>query len=340
MINTDYRVKVLLSKSTYEALINDMIVFEYKNGDKINKGGFINQLFASYHQTYDNQINQMMTDYDKKITNYVLNTIKDKVSTKELNTIEKNINAKYLEYIKKINKINKDELNKEISFKINKANQDEFETIYYNTFLPNDTVSSYFRNLLDSYARLSQDIRETIIFKKSYDKIIKAIEKKQKILIKYQGEKEIISPYRIAQSIDENHNYLIGINEDKSIKGFRLCLIEDVIILNDVYIYDRKMNTIITDTIENGPEFSTSSAINVEIKLTPLGEKWYQQIVSNRPKLIKKEHDSYFFYCSEDQIRAYFFTFGSNVTIIKPISLQNQFIQEYQKAIQNYKKMA
>lgn len=336
MINNDYRVKVLLSKSTYEALINDMIVFEYKNGDKINKGGFINQLFASYHQTYDNQINQMMTDYDKKITNYVLNTIKDKVSTKELNTIEKNINAKYLEYIKKTNEIYKDELTKEISFKINKANQEEFETIYYNTFLPNDTVSSYFRNLLDSYARLSQDIRETIIFKKSFDKITKAIERKQKILIKYQDNKEIISPYRFAQTIDENHNYLIGINDEKLIKGFRLCLIEDVIILNDIYIYDNNIN----NTIENGPEFSTSSAINVEIKLTPLGEKWYKQIVSNRPKLIKKENDSYFFYCSEDQIRAYFFTFGSNVTIVSPVSLQNRFIQEYQKSLQNYKKMA
>ena len=336
MINNDYRVKVLLSKSTYEALINDMIVFEYKNGDKINKGGFINQLFASYHQTYDNQINQMMTDYDKKITNNVLNTIKDKVSTKELNTIEKNINAKYLEFIKKTNEIYKDELTKEISFKINKANQEEFETIYYNTFLPNDTVSSYFRNLLDSYARLSQDIRETIIFKKSFDKITKAIERKQKILIKYQDNKEIISPYRFAQTIDENHNYLIGINDEKLIKGFRLCLIEDVIILNDIYIYDNNIN----NTIENGPEFSTSSAINVEIKLTPLGEKWYKQIVSNRPKLIKKENDSYFFYCSEDQIRAYFFTFGSNVTIVSPVSLQNRFIQEYQKSLQNYKKMA
>ena len=336
MINNDYRVKVLLSKSTYEALINDMIVFEYKNGDKINKGGFINQLFASYHQTYDNQINQMMTDYDKKITNYVLNTIKDKVSTKKLNTIEKNINAKYLEYIKKTNEIYKDELTREISFKINKANQEEFETIYYNTFLPNDTVSSYFRNLLDSYARLSQDIRETIIFKKSFDKITKAIERKQKNLIKYQDNKEIISPYRFAQTIDENHNYLIGINDEKLIKGFRLCLIEDVIILNDIYIYDNNIN----NTIENGPEFSTSSAINVEIKLTPLGEKWYKQIVSNRPKLIKKENDSYFFYCSEDQIRAYFFTFGSNVTIVSPVSLQNRFIQEYQKSLQNYKKMA
>lgn len=236
MINNDYRVKVLLSKSTYEALINDMIVFEYKNGDKINKGGFINQLFASYHQTYDNQINQMMTDYDKKITNYVLNTIKDKVSTKKLNTIEKNINAKYLEYIKKTNEIYKDELTKEISFKINKANQEEFETIYYNTFLPNDTVSSYFRNLLDSYARLSQDIRETIIFKKSFDKITKAIERKQKILIKYQDNKEIISPYRFAQTIDENHNYLIGINDEKLIKGFRLCLIEDVICRTALYM--------------------------------------------------------------------------------------------------------
>lgn len=339
-MNQDYRVKVFLSKETYEALINDMNIFEFRNNTTINKSGFLNQLFANYHQIYNEKINTLLHSFDSNISNYIINSLKKfNLNKNELSELEKKINTRYKEYIKKNMSNNPDEYEELLSFKINKNNQETFEDIMYNQFLPNDTIASYFRSLFDSYATLSQDIRETIIFKNTFSKIEKAINKLAKIRIKnHLNQYFLISPYYIAQTIEENHNYVIGVDDLDRIYTFKLCQIKEVIITNDEYIYNPNIMDTIEKLIINGAQYSIDDYDKILVKLTPVGKNLFENIIYNRPHLINIDNDIYEFYCSKKQIIDYFIQFSNNATILTPNCLRNEFLKLYEVSYYNYKK--
>lgn len=333
MINSDFKVKTIIDKRIYNTITNDIAVFECPN----NKGGFINRIFKNFYQSFNDSISSAAKSFDKEISNYISLELKENNYPKvKIVELEAEINRRYLDFIKKqiSNKSSKE--TNELSFKINKANQPMLYDIYYNTFLPNDTIAGYFRGMLDSYASKPQNVRESIIFKDIYDKASLAIKNHLKVRIAIDNEIIIIAPYCISSTIEENHNYIIGSNALGDIFVCKLCHIKDIYLTNDTYLYDYQINDKINEIIQNGTVYY-GSLIDIKVRLTEKGQRMLISNPVNRPKIVNIEKDIYYLKATYEQALDYFYPFGIEALFLEPKSLGLDIVNQCQKLINEYK---
>jgi len=166
------KIKINLSKKTLNDLLNDMTTFEYykKNGE-INKNGFINTLLKNYFTIYDNMINSHIDTYTKILSNHiyqenkVTEIVNDLIKEKTLLPFD---NSKNIET--------------SISFKLINSNYSIFRVIE-NKYLAYQSISSFFRNLIESYLSLPKYKREQIIYLPTYELKNEKIKDKRKIKI-------------------------------------------------------------------------------------------------------------------------------------------------------------
>lgn len=335
MINSDFKVKTIINKKIYDTITNDIAIFECPN----NKGGFINRIFKNFYQSFNDSISSMAKSFDKEISNYISLELKENNYPKaKIIELESEINRRYLDFIKKqISNKNSKETN-ELSFKINKANQSMLYDIYYNTFLPNDTIAGYFRGMLDSYASKPQNVRESIIFKDIYDKASLAIKNHLKVRIAIDNDIILIAPYCISSTIEENHNYIIGSNALGNIIVFKLCQIKDIFLTNDTYIYDYQINDQINEIIQNGTVYC-GLLIDIKVKLTDKGQRMFVSNPVNRPKIVNIDNDIYYLKATYEQALDYFYRFGIDALLLEPRDLGIDIIHRCQKIIDEYKKV-
>lgn len=74
----------------------------------------------------------------------------------------------------------------------------------------------------------------------------------------------------------------------------------------------------------------------VIIKITPEGEKLFNTAIINRPKVYKKEGNTWTLECTKKLAKIYFPQFLSNIEILEPLDLREWFIQKFKKAYENY----
>ena len=78
---------------------------------------------------------------------------------------------------------------------------------------------------------------------------------------------------------------------------------------------------------------------HITVKLNKVGKKIYKTKLFSRPERIDtiQNDDIYVFNCTQKQAFNYFFSFGSNVEIISPSELKEEFIKKYSEALAQYK---
>ena len=91
----------------------------------------------------------------------------------------------------------------------------------------------------------------------------------------------------------------------------------------------------IKDLKENFNPF-LSFGNEVKVKFTSEGEKYYKQVMSNRPKLKRIEEDIYIFEANSYQAMLYFAGFMEMVEILEPLDLREKMITRVKKMIENY----
>ena len=72
------------------------------------------------------------------------------------------------------------------------------------------------------------------------------------------------------------------------------------------------------------------------VRLTPSGERKYQQILHLRPQYARKEGAVYTFTCTQRQVENYFFKFGHDARILAPQELADKFKRMYESAAEQY----
>ena len=246
---------------------------------------------------------------------------------KHYNIIYKNMNFDYSE--DKSKSVYKEDTEL-LQFTLSKENFIKFDTLENKKLKKAD----FFRQLITEYAMKSSYERELIVFKEHLERIKVAIENNKRIEIKFKNRDDILDPYFIASLEKENRNYLVSYSCYKEkIVNYRIKNISNVVITNlNREPFDEKY---IKDLSENFNPF-LSFGNEVKVKFTTEGEKYYKQVISNRPKLKGTEGDIYIFEANDYQAMLYFAGFMEMVEILEPLSLREKMIERAKMMIENY----
>ncbi|MGL5621516.1 WYL domain-containing protein [Cetobacterium sp.] len=246
---------------------------------------------------------------------------------KHYNIIYKNMNFDYSE--DKSKSVYKEDTEL-LQFTLSKENFIKFDTLENKKLKKAD----FFRQLITEYAMKSSYERELIVFKEHLERIKVAIENNKRIEIKFKNRDDILDPYFIASLEKENRNYLVSYSCYKEkIVNYRIKNISNVVITNlNREPFDEKY---IKDLSENFNPF-LSFGNEVKVRFTPEGEKYYKQVISNRPKLKGTEGDIYIFEANDYQAMLYFAGFMEMAEILEPLSLREKMIERAKMMIEKY----
>lgn len=320
------KIKVNISSSVMQILKKDMELFKfYKSDDELNTNLFINTLISNYYNIIEDEESSTISDLKKIIKNETL------LNNDDIQIICEKISDYFL-----MKQFKDEAFDTSISFKPTNVSKDAFDNIIVS--LNNKGISKYFRILFSNYSIKPQYIRERIIFKDTYEKIIKAIKAKKAISLKTSNNRDTYFPYKILHSGEELFNYLICYKNNNELLSIKLTNIKDLVITKDSFEISNEIKEKLDNIIKLGPQFAcdTDKITEYAVKLTPDGIKKFRRIYIHRPKLDHKENDIYYFKCSYDQIYQYFFRFGKDAYVIFPNNLSKRLRAEYKEASNHY----
>ncbi len=312
------KIKVNLTESSYNKLIEDIGEFKVSKSDKtINKNKFINLLFKNFYSIYEDNIES------------TIDTINTVVDDKELS---KEIALKLQSSI--VDSKN-NYFNKGLTFILNEENSSLFEYIESNLLYM--SASAYFRNMIMEYLSYPQYKREEIIYKDKVDKILEGINNKNIIQFKVNDKTVTFKPYKLGTSKEEVYSYLIGkIADVDKILSFNISTIKDVVVTRDSYKFTKEEISLLEENIMNGIQFPYSSPYKCTIVLTQRGVETFEKRYVNRPIPVSVDGNKYTFSCSFFQLKSYFMAFGADA-IIEGKRLREDINEEYSKAINRFK---
>lgn len=318
------KIKIHLHPNVYETLMKDCEAFEFFKGTtlELNKNAFLTALINHFYLKYQEKEDQLFSLLKKHFPDLKEDEIYAVVQ--DLNRYE--------------NDREKDNFSSVISLKPTKASKGTLSYIE-NYFLGHVSMSEFFRNLFSFYATFPQDEREKIIFRDTYDILMKAIKKQKCVFIvtkKKENCQQEIMPYALCSSKEEMHCYLIA-KQNSEIKAFRLSRIVSVTPLMKSCSFQDDEIELSKKMMTYGPQFLYQNHEEpVIIRLTEKGERIYKHHYIHRPPYVYKEKNFYTFYCSHDQILNYFKRFGKEAYIITPKYLQSEIYKFYKSATEFY----
>ena len=312
------KIKVNLTESSYNKLIEDIRLFKISKSDKtVNKNKFINMLYKNYSLIYEKNMDKTINTINTLVQD---NELSKEIALKLQNDIADSKNNYF---------------NKSLTFILNEENSIVFEDFEEN--LMYISASAYFRNMIMEYLSYPQYKREEIIYQDRIDKILKAIEKKNIIHFKSKDTSVVFKPYKLGTSKEELYSYLIGKNDKGGVVSYNISNIKDIIIKRDTFLFTDDEIKNFEDNIKNGIQFPFSQPYKVTIKLTPKGMEIFERRYVNRPTPILVEGNKYTFCCSFYQLKSYFLAFGKEC-YIEGKTLRDSISEEYLNTINMYNK--
>ncbi|MBO5711930.1 MAG: hypothetical protein J6R47_03740 [Acholeplasmatales bacterium] len=324
------KIKVNLSYNVYNLLQKDMEDFRFNIKDGIpNKNLFYNTIVKNMIDVQRlettvirDKLSSLLNTHIK--SNSLLNDILDKLEEIYNYKIDDKTNRSHGYYI---------------SFRPSKKLEDLYDEIL-DYELKNNTISNYFRNLFNNYARLAQDERERIIYKDELKIIESAINTNKTLNIKLNNISFEFIPYEIVRTNDELYNYLIGgIRRKDRLQCISLHLYKcnNLFKTKNVFELTDEEKKHFDDILVYGPREVERRTVLTKIKLTKAGIRKFKSMYLNRPIPIEINDNIYTFNCSHDNLFLYFSRFGVDAEILEPLNLRNQIISFHRKAYNKYK---
>ena len=327
------KIRISVSTYTYDILLKDMDSFEIlKKSGEVNKNEFLNRLIINYIDEYlmmsKTQLRTIeriigkhtdVDEYDKvNLTNEIFAAVKEQLMVKNVDDSSVVISLKPIKESEPI-----------IDFIINEQ-------------IENQSISSFFRQMFDSYVGMTQNLRERIIFKDVYNTLIKSLELSKKVFVTFRSEtgRPITgSLYCVKDNKEEMFNYCLFDTGGRG-QTVRLCHIKSAKIINEQSHISEKLIPLFDFQIENSLAYPVSEKDleNVAVKLDEIGVKMYKKTYLYRPRYYKVENNIYYFKGSHQQIFNYFKRFGGNAIIISPQYLKDKMQRYYKESYNVYKK--
>lgn len=353
--STEWKQHINLSESAWIVIEEDIKNF-YSTEKEESFSGFLNTIFKNFYQFAGASISLRLQEKEDELVKLYSSKEFAKIDSDLITTIiDKQLTA-YEEELKTTSK--KHSLGHGEKFRINKENLDLLresqEDEYYD-----GTVGKYLKALFEEYAEKPVHIREQIFFKDTIDSIKTAIANQKKIKIVLNDKVSVkgditynrkfyVSPYKIEQDSTKTYNYLIGfgrnVDKEDDIDApccFRVSRIKKINIQMSMggKISKEKAKELDELILERTVMFMSSDPIDIEIRFTDKGLESFRRQLYMRPRIYtidKNDKHVYTFRCTEIQAINYFFKFGWDANIVKPIELREKIKDRYLKALKTY----
>lgn len=331
------KINIYVPQNIGDQIVSDANLFEiFKNdGKSINTNRFLGKLITGYYDDYENE---RQLAYRSIISTLEGKKLSEEDKEQIANNIIHNVILPHVPS-------RKGKHPKRLSLKPTKDTEFLIEQIIRDTS-DQDFISQYFCKMIMSYCEKPFSIRERILFKENYEKLILACDTKVSISFKTIWNPEQIHeviPFRVVTGTEEMFNYLLCAEVDpethfQAARAYRLNRIGKLRIGKNFYAIDADIEKRLIKMTQYGPQYAINDDNEVIVRLTPKGELTYKRVYWGRPQPIKiTANGEYYFDCSLDQVYLYFRRFGDDAEIIKPYTLRERIIAFHKDALKVYK---
>ena len=322
------KYKIYIPEDMKSRLMNDAELFEFTKKDgSINLNAFLKELLVNYFDQYRNRkaklLETILTDLSEfpSISREDADAIADKI----INTYMKS--DKY-----------RSDRNTAITLTVSGRSLDVMRSIE-NNLLMDTSMSQYINDLFASYLSIARNNREMIIFRDTFEELNEAIRKKCIITFASVSAPNLvftIKPYIIAASKEEQCNYLLSTdNEQGLLRTFRVSRIKALFTTSEKFEIDEKAKEALQEIAIRNPQ-SASKNVEAEVHMTKRGIEKFRVIVKNRPDVLRKEGNIYYFNWPKRQLEDYFKRFGYDAVIVSPEECRNSMKSFYGRSYDTY----
>ena len=324
------KYKIYIPEDMKSRLMNDAELFEFMKKDgSINLNAFLKELLVNYFDEYRDRkaklLDTILTDLGQfpSISSDDAEAIADKI----INTYMKS--DKY-----------RSDRNTAITLTVSGHSLDVMRAIE-NNLLTDISLSQYINDLFSSYLSIARNNREMIIFRDTFEELNKAIRNKRIITFSTSSADNLVftvKPYIIAASKEEQCNYLLcSDTTHRSLHTYRVSRITALYTTSDCFIPDDDDFQKLQDIARRNPS-STSRNIDAVVQLTDRGVHKFHMIVKNRPDVLRREGNTYYFSWPKRALEDYFRRFGYDALIISPEECQESMRYFYGRSLDIYTK--
>ena len=303
------RQRINLSYEAQSIINSDRFTFSDGTDEAIKLSGIINRIFLSLAE------NSAVRKQDQQRTEMLL-AKKPPVLQTEIPTLNKKTRS-YLE------------------------RQDILETCKSLGIKP----AKFVKAVIEEYAEMPFIERERIYFSDA----AKVIENNLNRVLCFESGKFFYEakPYSLMPDKQSTYNYLVCkiLNRQQpnrsNLSSFRLSRISKIAPKPDaescLSIFE--VEEIVKAINEKGVPFLRGDLCDIEVELTQEGVRLFKSVLFMRPEVIRIEGRRYFFRCTATQAEIYFFKFGADAKILKPLQLTRKFNERFKRAHETYHRL-
>ena len=322
------KYKIYIPEDMKSRLMNDAELFEFfKKDGSINLNAFLKELLVNYFDEY--------RDRKAKLLQTILTDLSEfpSVSHTDAETIADKIINTYM----KSDKYRSDR-STAITLTVSGRSLDVMKAIE-NNLLSDISLSQYINDLFSSYLSIARNSREMIIFRDTFEELSEAIQNKRIITFSTTSSRDLVfkvKPYIIAASKEEQCNYLLCSDvEHGALHTNRVSRITALYTSSECYTPDEDTQQKLLEIARRNPQ-SASKSIDAVVKLTDRGVHKFRMIVKNRPEVLKKEGNTYYFNWPRGALEDYFRRFGYDALIVSPEECRESMKAFYGRSLDTY----
>lgn len=345
-LNTEQKQRINLSAHAQDILRNDRELFAPHHSST----GFINDLLSRLLPLEEASITEAL---DRRRQLIMLRLEESKLTADMKKEVADTLLKPYKESLKK--KALSWPKGSSILFRLNNNNSE----LFYDPDWPDAPYyqhkpAKYMKALIEEYASHTFYEREELFFHewialaesaKSTGKMIRIVTmnaKREKFYwdLRVYGvlsNEAGLFHYIVGRSVKKG-----GLKSEEHISSFRLSRLQDVRIISSDYSRSGSLTKAEIKEIEdriakNQVQFLVGENEECVVAFTQEGKEYYRQIQYMRPPLsFIDDEGHYHFECTSFQAFQYFYRFGNRAKILKPDSLREKLLKEYQKAFTHY----
>ncbi len=323
------KYKIYIPEEMKSRLINDAELFDFQKKDgSINLNAFLKELLISYFDQYRETKAQLLESILSDLDEY------SSISPNDANAIADKIINTYMR-----NNEFKTERNTTITLTVSGNSLDVMRSIE-NNFLAHTSLSQYLNDLFSSYLSISRSQRESIIFHDTFEALSDAMINTNVITFSSTSVPDLVftvRPYMIATSKEEQCNYLLCVDNSTGIpRTFRISRIRALYTTSEKFIINDDTRKELQEAAIRSPH-SVSKNVEAEVRFTDKGIQKFHLVTKNRPDVLRKEGNTYYFYWPARQLEEYFKRFGKDAIIVSPEACHESMKVFYGRARDAYK---
>ena len=322
------KYKIYIPEDMKTRLMNDAELFEfYKNDGTVNLNAFLKELLVNYFDQYRADKEKLFKTIQEDMREFPTISRRDAaaIADKIMNTYMKSDSYR-------------SDRSTAITLTVSGDSLDVCRSIE-NNLLKDTSMSQYIIDLLASYLSIARNKREMIIFREAFETVNEAIRTHTVITfesVTAKGTLFTVRPYMIAASKEEQCNYLLCTDKvDGFPRTFRISRLRAVFKTPVTFIPSEDALARIKEIAARSPE-SASRRVEAKVFLTDRGIEKFRVIVKNRPAVVRKEGNTYYFNWPKRALEDYFTRFGQDAIILSPESSHENMREFYKRALARY----